>query len=291
MNATKSRAGQLSTDMLGTCRRKRHLDVFQMPLTLFLTARGSRCRQTQRHIADGSEPLPESRFPERDSLERDVSAVLSGYRTDMGVLRIQQKDHLDVTAVSANLHLEIAGETLVMGNAAMERIKEVRDLTQQLQAAGLPATQIQVRGVDISNRTGLLTKHQKARFFMVVGMDTSLLPQVLGLLADQKHVNLQRLEWIFDEFEASLMLGPQAMRKARRRADVIAEAAGHRVVGVLNASDTWEMPVSSINLQTDWTSQDVQRAPRARAGSLDAGVEYSSTRVVTVQLTVDFQLE
>ena len=213
------------------------------------------------------------------------------YRDGMGVLRIQLKDHLDVAAVRAKLHLEVAGETLVLGNAATERVKEVRDLTQQLQAAGIPEAQIQVRGVEISNRTGLLTKSQKARFLLVVEVEATLLPQVLGLLADQKQVDLQRLEWIFDDFEASLLLGPQAMRKARRRAEAIAEAAGHRVVGVLNASDTWEMPVSIVNMQTDWMAQEVQRAPRSRAGSLDAGVQYSSAHVLTVQLTVDFQLE
>ncbi|THF70192.1 DUF541 domain-containing protein [Deinococcus sp. Arct2-2] len=213
------------------------------------------------------------------------------YREGMGVLRIQLKDHLDVTAISVKLHLEISGETLVMGNAATERVKEVRDVTQQLQAAGIPTSQIQVKGVEISTRTGLLTKSQKARFLLVVETEAALLPEVLSLLANQKQVDLTRLEWIFDDFEASLLLGPQAMHKARRRAEVIAEAAGHRVVGVHHASDTWEMPVSVINLQPDWMAQDVQRAPRARASSLDAGVQYSSTHVLTVQLTVDFQLE
>jgi len=178
-----------------------------------------------------------------------------------------------------------------MGNAATERVKEVREVAQQLQAAGVPATDIQVRGVEISNHTGLLTKSQKARFLLVVETEAALLPQVLGLLADQKHVDLQRLEWMFDDFEASLLLAPQAMRKARRRAEVIAEAAGHRIVGVLNASDTWDMPVSIVHLQSDWRSQEVQRAPRARASSLDASVHYSSVNTLTVQMTVDFQLE
>ena len=209
----------------------------------------------------------------------------------MGILRIQQKDHLDVTAVSARLHLEVAGETLVMGNAATERVREVREVNGQLQTLGVPAEQIQVRGVEISSRTGLLAKQQKARFLLMVEVEPALLPQVLGVLADQKQVELQRLEWVFDDFEASLRLGPQAMRKARQRADGIAEAAGHRVVGVLNASDTWEMPVSTVNLQPEWMGQEVQRASRTRSGPLDAGVNYSSTHVLSVQLTVDFQLE
>ncbi|MBZ9749875.1 SIMPL domain-containing protein [Deinococcus sp. HMF7604] len=209
----------------------------------------------------------------------------------MGVLRIQQKEQQDVTAVSAKLYLEVAGETLVMGTAATERVKEVREVTQQLQAVGIPPTQIQVRGVEISNRTGLLAKQQRARFLLVVEAQPELLSQVLGVLADQKHVDLQRLEWIFDDFEVSLRLGPRAMQRARQRAEAIAQAAGHRVVGVLNASDTWDMPVSTVNLQPEWLGQDTQRASRARSGPLEAGVPYTSTHVFTVQLTVDFQLE
>ncbi|KQQ98663.1 hypothetical protein [Deinococcus sp. Leaf326] len=88
-------------------------------------------------------------------------------------------------------------------------------MSGQLQALSVPAAQIQVRGVEISSRTGLLAKQQKARFLLVVEVEPALLPQVLGVLADQKQVELQRLEWVFDEFEASLRLGPQAMRKAR----------------------------------------------------------------------------
>lgn len=226
-------------------------------------------------------------------LENSLSdrAMRPGVPWDMGVLRIQLNDQLDVTATRAKLHLEIAGETLVMGNAATERVREVREVTQQLQAAGVAASNIQVKGVEISNRTGLVTKSQKARFLLVVEVEAALLPQVLGLLADQKQTELQQLEWIFDDFEARLTLGAQAMRKARRRAEVLAEAAGHRVVGVLNASDTCEMPVKMLQWQPDWRAQEMQRASTPRGRSLDAGVNYSSMQALTVQLTVDFQLE
>ncbi len=49
--------------------------------------------------------------------------------------------------------------------------------------------------------------------------------------------------------------------------------------------------MSVVHLQSEWLAQEVQRAPRSGASSLDAGVQYSSTHVLTVQLTVDFQLE
>ncbi len=209
----------------------------------------------------------------------------------MGVLRIQQTDRMDVPAIRAKLHLDIAGSALVMGNAATERVREVREVALGLQAAGVPAAQIEVRGVEISNRAGLLAKQQKARFLVVVEAEPALLPQVLGLLADQKQVNLQRVEWVFDDFEAGLRLAPRAMLKARQRADAIAEAAGHRVVGVLSASDSWDMPVGAVRVHADWMGQEVPRAERSRLAPLDAGVDYSSTRVLTVQLTVDFQLD
>lgn len=207
----------------------------------------------------------------------------------MGLIRITVDDRTDITAVSAKLHVQIEGETFVMGNAAMEKAREVRDFVAQLQAAGVLPQDIHVQGVKIASSSGLLAKNQKVEFQLVVRVNPAQLPDVLGAVAAHKNMTLKQLEWVFDEFEASIPLAAQAMKKARRKADALAEAAGHRVTGVHSASDSWDMPVSNVNLKAD--SSGAYGMMRAQAASVDVGVEYSATQQLSVHLTVDFTLE
>lgn len=205
----------------------------------------------------------------------------------MGLLRVTIHESTEVTAISAKLHVQIEGETFVMGNAALERAREVRDFVSQLQAGGLEASAIQVRGVSLSNASGLLTKNQKVEFSLVVEVKPEQLPTILGIVSAQKNIRLQQVEWVFDEFEASIPLAAQAMQKARRKADAIAQAAGQHIVGVHSASDSWDMPTVNVNLQAMPTAT----LQRARQANLDLGVEYRATQILQVGLTVDFTLE
>ncbi|WP_022800055.1 SIMPL domain-containing protein [Deinococcus ficus] len=206
----------------------------------------------------------------------------------MGLLRVTVEDQAEVTAHAATLFVTVEGETFVMGNAALERAREVREFAQALQAAGVPAGRLHVQGVRIASSSGLLTKNQKAEFQLSAEATPEQLPAVLGVVAAGRNARLTRLDWQFDEFEASLPLAAQAMRKARRKADVIAGAAGQRVQGVHRASDTWELPGATMEFQPEGRMY----ALRAAGGPpLDVGVEYSATRTLRVTLTVDFTLE
>lgn len=209
----------------------------------------------------------------------------------MGLLRVTVDDKVDITADLARVHVWVEGESFVLGNAALDRAREVREFVLQLQTQGLAATEIQVQGVNIASSSGVLAKHQKVEFSLVVQTPAAQLPQVLGVVAAQRNVRMRRLEWVFADFEASVSLAAQAMRKARRKAEAMAEAAGQRVTGIHLASDAWQMPVATRNL--DFMQEETPRAaPRSRhAEPLDVGAEYSATQALRVHLTVDFTLE
>lgn len=204
----------------------------------------------------------------------------------MGLLRVTAEDHAEITAHSARLHLLILGETFVLGNAALEQSREVRALAEGLRAAGV-GDSLRVQGVRIASASGLLLKHQKAEFRLAADVAPTGLPAALGVIAAQKNVRIQRLEWQFDDFGASIGLSASAMQKARRKAEAIAGAAGLAVMGIEQVSDTWETPAQPLSFMEPEAA--LSRA-RAVAGPLDVGVDYSATQTVTVRLTVDFQI-
>lgn len=193
-------------------------------------------------------------------------------------------------ATGARLHLRVEGETFVMGNAAREKAREVGELVSALQSAGLDPQGIEVQGVRLGSATGLLGKNQKVAFHLVAALRPEQLPAALGAVAAQRNARVQQLEWQFDDFEASVVLAAQAMQKARRKADAIAQAAGQRVTGVHGASDSWSMPSAHLELDLPG-APTMQRVRAVQSSPLDVGVEYSATQELEVTLTVDFTLD
>ena len=207
----------------------------------------------------------------------------------MGILRVTVEDQAEILAVGVKLHVQIEGETFVMGNAALEKSRELREFVSLLREVGVLAADIHVQSVRIASASGLLTRQQKVEFGLIIRALPAQLPEVLGVVSAQRTIRLQRLDWVFDDFEASLPLAAQAMHRARRKADVLAEAAGHRVTGVHSASDSWEMPVTTIQLGAE---PALYSAARSRQGeALEVGVEYSAAQTIHLHLTVDFTLE
>lgn len=208
----------------------------------------------------------------------------------MGLLRVTVEEQADITASGATLRVLVEGETFVVGNAALERAREVREFVAALGAAGLTPDAVNVRGVRIANSSGLLGKNQKVQFNLDVKVTPAQLPEVLGTVAAGRNLQLQELAWSFDAFEATVPLAAQAMQRARRKADAIMGAAGHRVTGVHHASDSWDMPVVNVTLGGGGAA-DAHLLRSRLAGPVDVGVEYSATQSVTVHLTVDFAFE
>ncbi len=203
----------------------------------------------------------------------------------MGLLRITIDDTTDVTATAARLHVSIKGSSPLLGNAAVKKAAEVRDLVAALGRAGLSEDAVEVQGIRMSSSTAMLNRTQKVEILLVITSTPDLLPSVLGALAEAPNLKLAELEWVFDSFEASIPLAAQAMRKARRKADALAEAAGLTVAGVHNASDSWSMPEPRVMMAAMEASP---RMAKGAAPELDLGVEFSSTQKLYVHLSVDF---
>lgn len=204
----------------------------------------------------------------------------------MGILRITVDDSARVAATRAKLHLTIKGATAVLGNAAVKRATEVRELVAALADVGVEEDQVEVAGVRIASAANLLGRNQKVEITLVVSAEPGALPGLLGVLTDRPNLTLDDLEWVYDTFEASIPLAAQAMVKARRKADAVAAAAGLRVTGVENASDSWSMPAPRQAM-----AFDAALSSRAKATpELDLGLEFSSTTEITVHLSVDFQV-
>jgi hypothetical protein len=204
----------------------------------------------------------------------------------MGVLSVTIDDDIRIDAVRARIHAVFAGTSRLLGGAAGKQAAEVRQLVSALAAVGLGEDAVEVEGVRIETGSGALKLGQSALVQVVVTSPNERIADVLGLLSSQNGVTVERIEWVYDGFEASLPATADAMVKARRKADAIAAAAGLVVTGVKQVSDSWRMPLREVAFPAPMAFG----ARASAADSMDFGVEVSSSTTLGVHLTVEFEI-
>jgi uncharacterized protein YggE len=211
---------------------------------------------------------------------------------DYGILRVTARETTEVTASSAKLHLRIEGETFVMGNAVLQRSREVRELVTALKSFGVTDEDVQVEGVQAKLNQGLLVKGTKVVFNLLIkARDISILADLLGVIANARHAELERIEWVFQDDEIALQLSSQAMVKAHRKASTMAAAIQYEIIGIRSASDSLELPdVSDVVLH----AQDFMLMERARVpkgGRMDLGTEFKATREIAAVVSAEFMVK
>jgi uncharacterized protein YggE len=204
-----------------------------------------------------------------------------------GILRVTARESTQVPALSAKLHLRIEGETFVMGNAVTQRSREVRELVTALKTFGISDEDVSVEGVQAKLNQGLLSKGTKVTFKLIVlARDISAIGDLLGAVANARHAELERIEWVFDDDEIALELSSKAMAKAHRKASTMAAAIQYSVVGIRAASDSLELPDVSDVILHDAEPMMMQRARVSK--SMDLGTEFKATREITAVISAEF---
>jgi len=204
----------------------------------------------------------------------------------MGLLRVSVDHLVRISATSARVHARVRGSSLVATGVAGRKAAEVRDVVAALAARGISEDAVEVAGVRLTTSEGRILHSQSVDIQLVVTANPDQLPDVLGVLADRPGVAVEHLEWVYDEFEASITAAAEAMKKARRKAEAIAAAAGLEVTGITTASDSWSMPQA----QVQFAGEGMMYAARASAAPLDLGVEINATTELSTHLSVDFEL-
>lgn len=206
-----------------------------------------------------------------------------------GIIKINETAEKYIQAVSAKLHLQIEGENFFYGNAALEKSAEVKSLVESLKEIGVAPENVMIKDVSLQTDTGIFSKSSKATYKIAVNIkDLGLMSEALGAITGQKNCQLMTTEWIFDEDEAHLELAREALVKAKRKADSMAEAVGYKIVGIKECSDTYrELPKEQFG-------GFAPQAARGRADSFapaNIGTEFRSENKVSAQVFVEFIIE
>jgi uncharacterized protein YggE len=191
----------------------------------------------------------------------------------------------EIFASHANLFVTVKGSSLVGGNEAMKKAREVSQLVEALTRFGLSPESIQLQGVHIETASGTLLKSSSARYHLKV--KTEKLEQLAGLLdilAEQKNASLDRIEWKYPEEEARAHGLEAAIANGKAKAEKVAAAMGVKLLGVYefmeNTFDEERPPMPYQAMEMSMKS----RTAMADQPSLDMEVQHSKTIHVNVEI-------
>lgn len=190
----------------------------------------------------------------------------------------------EIFASHANLYVTVKGSSLVSGNEAMKKAREVSQLVEALTSFGLSPDSIHLQGVRIETASGMLLKSSSAIYHLKV--KTEKLDQLAGLLdilAEQKNASLDRIEWRYPEDEARERGLEAAIAKGKSKAEKVAAAMGVKLLGVYdfmeNTYDEERPPMPFQAMEMSMKSRAMDEQP-----SLDMEVQHSKTIHVNVDI-------
>jgi len=200
-------------------------------------------------------------------------------------IKVSASHREEIRASHADLFVTVKGSSLVSGDAAMKKAKEVNQLAEALTNFGLKSEAIQLQGVHIETSSGALLKSSSATYRLKVkceNLDT--LAELLDIISSQKNAALERIAWKYKEDEAREHGLMTALEKAKSKAEKVAKSLGVKLLGVYDLIENnfdEEMPYPQFAA--------MQAAPKRSVGitpepSLGMDIQHSKTVNVNVEI-------
>ena len=205
--------------------------------------------------------------------------------TKPDTIKVSANQREEIFASHANLYVTVRGSSVVSGNEAMKKAKEVNQLVEALTRFGLSPDMIQLQGVRIETSSGTLIKSSSALYHLKMKSEKlEQLPGLLDVIAEQKNAALERIEWRYPE-EAARDRGLEAaITKGKERAEKVAASLGVKLLGVYdfmeNAFDEERPPMPFQAMEMSMKS----RATAPAEPSLNMDIQHSKTIQVNVDI-------
>ncbi len=206
--------------------------------------------------------------------------------TKPDTIKVSASHREEIFASHANLYVTVKGSSVVSGNEALKKAREVSQLVEALARFGLSPDSIQLLGVHIETSSGALLKSSSATYRLRVHLrDLDSLTEILDIVASQKNASLERIEWKYPEDEAHEHGLDAAIAKGKAKAEKVAAAMGVKLLGVYefmeNTFDEERPPMPFQTMEMNMKSRAMAVADQP---SLNMDIQHSKTIHVNVDI-------
>ena len=200
-------------------------------------------------------------------------------------IKISASQREEISASHADLFVTVKGSSVVSGDQALKKAKEVSQLVEALISFGLSPEAIHLQGIHIETSSGVLLKSSSATYRLKVKCEKlDQLAELLDIIASQKNAALERIDWKYPE-EAARERGLEAaLAKAKLKADKVAISLGVKLLGVYDLIENIydeEMPYPQFAAQAMPMRAMSKAAPEP---SLGIDIQHSKTVHIGVDI-------
>lgn len=189
----------------------------------------------------------------------------------------------EIFASHANLYVTVKGSSIVSGNEAMKKAREVSQLVDALTRFGLSPDAIHLQGVRIETSSGTLLKSSSAIYRLKVKTEkVDQLAELLDIITEQKNATLEQIEWRYPEDQARENALEAAIANAKAKAEKVAASLGVQLLGVYDfMENTFDQETPAPFAAQSFMMK--ARAEVADEPNLNMDIQHSKT----VQVNVD----
>ncbi len=206
-------------------------------------------------------------------------------------IQIDTSAECDLVATGAWLHCSVRGSSLVTGNAALHKAREVAQLVADIQNVGVPESAIHLQNVVVENESGVITRSSSARYSLRIQCDDlENLANMIGVITSQKNATLHRIEWSYPPQETFYeeLLG-QCLPESRRQAELVAQGLNVQITSVRRFNQSLRSHEKDEPLLTGIAS--VKRAhQQATVTTEELGLQISHQKILTLRVTIEYSI-
>lgn len=191
-------------------------------------------------------------------------------------------------ATHADLFVTVRGSSVVSGNEAMKKAKEVSALAEELTQAGVKSEDIHLQGIQIETSSGTILKSSSAIYRLRVRCETlERIPALIDIIGTQKNAALERIAWKYnDESTRASALG-SAIEAAKVKAQRIATALGVTLQGIYSFTENTFDEESQGIFQPQARMMKAAQAPLSEP---NLGLDIQHSKFIQANVEVEYRV-
>ena len=204
-------------------------------------------------------------------------------------IKISASQREEIQATQVDMFASVKGSSLASGNEAFIKAKEVSQLVEELNQAGLPAEAIQIMSIHAELSSGALLSTSTATYYLRIRCEKlEQFAELFGIITSQKSASLDRIEWKYPDDDILAGALEQAIQKAQAKAQKTAAALGVKLLGVYS----FEEKVTDQEPSEKFIALGPQSTSRAMGvvAQPDLGIDIQHSKKVEVRVFVEYRV-
>ena len=205
--------------------------------------------------------------------------------TKPDTIKISASHREEILATYADLLVTVKGSSVVSGNEAMKKAKEVSALVEELTRAGVAAEDIHLQGIHVETASGAILKSSSAIYRLRLHCRTlERIPGLLDILGSQKNAALERIAWKYDDESTRTAALTSAIEAAKSKAERVASSLGVKLQGIYSFNEnTFDEEAPGL-FQPQAMMMKTARGAAPSEPSLGMDIQHGKTIQVNVEV-------